>query len=396
MKRLLLLFPFLLVSYEIATYLSNDMYLSALPSIEADFKTTTFLTQASLTTWFLGSASLQLFLGPLSDRYGRRPILLIGGFIFVLASIACALSTNITMLLIARFFEGWGVCSMIVAGYAAIHELYDQAAAIRTLALMGSITILAPALGPVVGAVILQISNSWQAIFWILAIWSSIALLGLLKWMPETNPAEKRHPTALPILLKNYGSLLKNNAFLLNLSSFCLFFGGMIAILSALPFLAITKFGYSPTMYGATQGFVFGGFILGSRSVKKGLEKLGIPKLIAKGLRIAFCGALFSALLFLILPAPYNFMCFILGLAVFAGGGAMTSSSLQRLAIDAATEPMGARMAILSSFISWFGVLASFLISLLNQHGPLMLSGLLILASGLAIFLQWQLRKHKA
>ena len=222
--------------------------------------------------------------------------------------------------------------------------------------------------------------------------------------MPETHLVEKRHPMAIPFLLKNYGAILKNKVFIFNLSSFCLFFSGLIGILSALPFLAITTFHYSPIQYGVSQGFIFGGFILGSLSVKKYLDKLGAQKLISTGLSISFSGALLSAMLFHHLTQVYNFIAFIAGLTIFAAGGAMASSSLQRSAINAATEPMGARMAIFSSFISWSGVIASLSISsfiniivhhALNQNGPLMLSGFLMLAIGSAIILQWRLRYLK-
>ncbi|MFN7097907.1 MAG: MFS transporter, partial [Gammaproteobacteria bacterium] len=146
--RVLKIFPILLALYEVVTYLSNDMYLPALPQLANDLHTTNALAQLSLTTWFLGAASMQLILGPISDRYGRKPVLLIGGIFFVIATLICAMTPDMTTMLIARFFQGCAVCSVTVAGYATIHELYDQKAAMKALALMGSITVLAPAFGP--------------------------------------------------------------------------------------------------------------------------------------------------------------------------------------------------------------------------------------------------------
>jgi len=142
------IFPLLLVIYEIANYLSNDMYLPALPQMMDELGLDAKQAQLTLTAWFFGSASMPLIIGVMADRFGRRPILLLGGMVYVLATIACALSTNGTMLLIARLIEGGMVPSMMVAGYACIHELYEQKEAIRILALMGSISVLAPALGP--------------------------------------------------------------------------------------------------------------------------------------------------------------------------------------------------------------------------------------------------------
>jgi MFS family permease len=104
---------------------------------------------------------------------------------FVIATLVCASTSDIYILLIARFFQGSAVCSVIVAGYAAIHELYDQKEAMKALAIMGSITILAPAFGPLFGSVMLKLFD-WRGIFGFLAVLAVIALTMLYKWMPET------------------------------------------------------------------------------------------------------------------------------------------------------------------------------------------------------------------
>ena len=116
------LYPMLLVFFELGAYLSNDIYLPALPQISLDFETTNALAQMTLTSWFLGSASLFLILGPLSDRIGRRPIILGGICLFALSTLLCALSTSIEMLIFARFVQGMSICSIGLAGYATIHE----------------------------------------------------------------------------------------------------------------------------------------------------------------------------------------------------------------------------------------------------------------------------------
>ena len=191
-QKMLSLFPFLLVFYEISNYLANDMYLPALPQITTDLFTTVHTAQQTLTVFFLGAASLQLFLGPLSDRLGRRPIFFAGGFIFILSTAFCMLATHIHTLLIARFFQGCAVCFIVTAGYSTIHEIYDHIKAIQILAIMASITVIAPAFGPLLGSLVLH-WGSWRWIFGLLLIWACIALLALWFLMPESNPKEKRH-----------------------------------------------------------------------------------------------------------------------------------------------------------------------------------------------------------
>src|SRR5437763_170719 len=133
-EKIFALFPFIFVFYEVTNYLANDMYLPALPTLTGDLNTTIHLAQLTLSTWFFGTASMQLILGPLSDRFGRRPILLGGGLVFIIATLICALSTNIHTLIMARFFQGCAVCSVVTAGYSTIHEIYEHTQAIRILA----------------------------------------------------------------------------------------------------------------------------------------------------------------------------------------------------------------------------------------------------------------------
>ena len=154
-----LVFPLLLALYEIATYLSNDAYLPALPHIARDLNTSHHLIQLTLTTWFMGSASMQLFLGPVCDRIGRRPVLLFGGIVFITSTVGCALTQDVYLLLILRFIQGSTITSMVVAGYATIHDLFNREQAIHTLAVMNSITVLAPSFGPLFGAIILHFTN---------------------------------------------------------------------------------------------------------------------------------------------------------------------------------------------------------------------------------------------
>src|ERR1700722_8603518 len=98
LKKSLVLFPFILVFYEIIHYLANDMYLPALPILAKELKISTHVAQMTITTWFLGAASMHLILGPLSDRIGRRPVLLSGGILFIVSTFYCAMTSDI------RFF----------------------------------------------------------------------------------------------------------------------------------------------------------------------------------------------------------------------------------------------------------------------------------------------------
>jgi Bcr/CflA subfamily drug resistance transporter len=358
-KNNLILFPLLLVFYEMATYLTNDAYLPALPAMVNDLAISQHLAQLTLTTWFAGSASMQLILGPVSDRYGRRPVLFIGGIIFVLSTIVCAATSNIGVLLFFRFFQGATVTSMIVAGYTTIHELFDHAKAIATLAWMFSITVLAPAFGPLFGAVILHFA-SWRWIFWLLALWGGVVLLFLFFKMPETNIRGKDSVMNLKQILKQYKNILLNLNYMRASLSFCFLFGALIAWIAAGPFLIITTFHRSTFEFGLLQVLVFGSYIAGTRFVKPMLKKYSTAFLIRVSLSIAVTG---GALSLLTLYYSQSLSVIIIALMLIAGGTGFASPLLNRTAMESSQEPMGSRMAMYSTLMGLFCIVGSGLIS---------------------------------
>lgn len=378
-SKILSYFPLFLVLYEITNYLANDMYLPALPQIAADLHTTTQLAQQTLTVWFFGTASLQLWIGPLSDRYGRKPIFFIGGLIFMASTLFCILATDVHSLLIARFFQGCAVCFILTAGYSSIHELYSHTRAIQILAIMGSITVIAPAFGPLLGSLILHWFH-WQGIFILLLIWAGIALLALWFFMPESNPKEKRHPLDWQTLYGHYVAILRNPTFMYNTLIFCCTFISMIAWIAVGPFLVITKFHFSPFIFGCFQVMIFGSLILGTQFVKRYVERVGAKKLIQWGLRMAlFSGTLAFSLTWLF---PKFLPGLIMSLMLFTFAASLINNPTHRIAIEACTEPMGIRMAVFSSIMSLSGFVGGLLVGL-TDNGTLLWLGVFLLVSGL-------------
>lgn len=374
-------FPIFLCLFEIAIYLSNDMYLPALPQMMYELKISPYLAQLTLISWLLGTGSTQLILGPISDRYGRRPVVLIAGVIFVVSSLICAFSQHISTLLLGRFIQGCTVCSISVAGYAAIHELYETKQAIRVISLMASITVLAPAFGPLLGSFVLFIGN-WRLIFLILAGWGLISFFSLLTTMPETHHFEKREFFNLSILMKNYLRTLKNKPFLKNTLILCFSSIGIVAWITVSSFLVIDSFKYSPLSYGLMQAFIFLGFIIGSRLVQKNIMVINATKFIHYGLIVTTLSALASVLLAILFP--HFLFGLILSMAAYATGGSLMVGTLNRSAIDACKEPMGVRLSIFSSMISLAIVSGSTLASIIYNGTLLSVSCVLLTVSLLA------------
>lgn len=378
------IFPFLLVLFEMATYLSSDMFLPALPAVSKDLGISHSEAQLTIMYWFLGSVSVQLILGPLADRFGRKPVLCFGGILFIFSTLLCAFATNLHTLLIARFIQGSGICFMAVPGYASIHECYDQKQAIKIIAFMGGISVLAPALGPLVGSLILLFLN-WRWIFGFLFCWALIAVTLLIIWMPETMSVEKRHPLVIKNILKNYFKIITNVNFLKIISVYGLLFSGFITWIVAGPFLVIESFHYSPTVFGLLQGLIFVSFIAASRSVKYFLDWLGLKKLIHLGLGICMLSGVISLILSFLFPT-FMFGA-IITYIIYAFGSGLIFAPLNRLTIEASNEPMGSRMAVFSTFIGGYLSLGTFWVTLFYDGTLLSLSIILLILSLLGFFL---------
>ena len=391
-KSFLLLFPFALVAYEIACYLSNDMYLPALPTFMREFNITPHTAQLTITLWFLGTATLQCFIGPISDRFGRRPVLLAGGLLYVVANAMCALIPDISIILIARYIQGVSVATMIVAGYACIHEVLQKEEAIRIVALMGSITILAPTIGPLVGAVIIHYFN-WQSIFILLAVWAAIALSVLYRVMPEPIQSDNRHSLDIRDITRRFGRVLANKQFMTNLTCFCLLFMVLIAWLTAGPFLIVETFHYTPFMFGIFQALIFGAFMIGTHSVKKLIEHYSITILLIVALVWIGIGNVIAIIGMLGWGGSLSWL--VAGYMCFAAGAGLSFSSFQRFAMEASQEPAGAKMSVFSMGVSWTAVFASVLISLFYHHPFRLLVIMMVVASVFTSVLRWKLVKKK-
>lgn len=380
-----LLFPLLLVFYEIATYLSNDMYLPALPTMMQELGLSTQQAQLTLTIWFLGQASMPLIIGIISDRVGRRPVLLLGGCIYILATLLCANVHNFYLLLVGRFLEGSMVASMLVPGYACIHEMYEQNKAVKILALMGSISVLAPALGPLLGGIILLVTD-WRGIFWVIAAWATIAILFLYQWMPETHPREKCVPIRLTTLFKSYAAILLNLQFMSKMVILGLIFAGWIAWISAGPLLVIKSFHFSEIAFGIIQVCIFAAFIFGNRLVKYLLDWLGLTSLINWGLGITLCGGIL--LLLLAVWFPQTLYPFLIAMLIYSFGSALCFAPLNRSIIESSDQPMGMRVALFAVFLTSFAVIGSALAGQFFNGTLLSLAYIIATAIVLAAFLR--------
>jgi DHA1 family bicyclomycin/chloramphenicol resistance-like MFS transporter len=276
--------------------LATDMYLPALPAIAEGLGAGADQVQLTLSVYMAGFALTQLLCGPLADRYGRRPLLLGGMSIFCLASVLCALSPNIELLLVGRFLQAFGGAVGPVLGRAAVRDIYEPRQAGRIMAYMASTMALAPALAPIVGGMLL-VFFGWASVFVLLAIYAAVMVAVVALILPEPLPLERRqsiHPYAI---LANFRMLLGQRVFLGYTLTNATAFSGLFAFLSGSSFVLIEFLGVAPTAYGFYFAIGVGGFLTGSILGGRLSPQFGTDRLIVIGAVLCAMGGGAMALL---------------------------------------------------------------------------------------------------
>lgn len=231
------------------TPMSVDMYLPSFPEIGRDLGARATDVQLTLSFFFIGLAIGQMIYGPVADRYGRRPPLIVGIVIYIGASLGCALAPDIHALIGFRFLQALGGCVGMVITRSIVRDLFDEKGAARMFAQLMAIMGVAPILAPLLGGQLL-VYASWHAIFWVLTVFGVLNLIAVLAYLKESLPVERQrslHPAAV---LSTYARLLSDRYFMGHALSSSLTFSGMFAYITASPFVFIEYYGVSAQHYG--------------------------------------------------------------------------------------------------------------------------------------------------
>ncbi len=262
--------------------LTTDMYLPSLPDIARQLEASTAQVQLTISAYLIGFAVGQIIYGPLSDRHGRKPVLLAAVALYCAASLACAMSTSIEMLIVARAVQALGGSGGIVLARAIVRDLYSGTRAGRELSLIGSVMALAPVLAPIAGG-ILQTGFGWRSIFYTLvaAGLAGAAIIWLL--LPETLLSRATEPVSASTMLKSYRVVARNPAYLayLALGSTC--YAGLFAWISGASFVLQNLYGLSPFEFGVAFALGSLGFMTGTTLAARLVVKLGLDGVIGLG-----------------------------------------------------------------------------------------------------------------
>ena len=225
--------------------LSTDLYLPALPSMGEYFQASADLTNLTLILFFIFFSAGMLLWGPLSDRYGRRPVLLVGLAIYIVASAACALAWDIGSLVLFRVLQALGGSAASAVATAMVKDAYSGRRRESVLAVVQSMVVISPAVAPVIGAFMLPFT-SWRGLFWMLALIGVVSLAGALM-LEETAP--NRYAGTVRRSFRRLGTVLRNPGFAALLLVFSLVSTASLAFIADSSYIYEDGFGLSAQAY---------------------------------------------------------------------------------------------------------------------------------------------------
>jgi MFS transporter, DHA1 family, multidrug resistance protein len=276
--------------------LSMDMYLPSLPDIGRTLHTPVLQVQLTISSYLFGFAVGQIFYGPVSDRFGRRPVLLAALVVYALATVGCAVAQSINALIALRFLQALGGAGAIVLARAVVRDLYSGVRAGRELSLMGAITGVAPIVAPVIGGA-LQTFFGWRSIFVLLVVCAFVIGATAARLLPETLRERPKTPFSLREMTALYRSVAVHHGFLANLAILTASFVGLFAWISGAPVVMQSAvYGLSPFIFGMTFAIGAGGFVLGTLTAARIVIRFGLDRLIGIGTAAMAVGGLLMAL----------------------------------------------------------------------------------------------------
>jgi len=271
--------------------LSTDMYLPSLPDIARALNASTPEVQLTISTYLVGFACGQILYGPISDRRGRKPVLLAAVALFTAASLVCALSNSIEMLIAARTLQALGGSGAVVLTRAIVRDLYSGVRAGRELSLIGSVMALAPVVAPIGGGV-LQTAFGWRSVFVVLVAAGVAGLAAVWVLLPET--LQRRDAPAASSMLASYRVVASNRVWLVYLGLGTFSYAGLFAWISGASFVLQNLYGLTALMFGFVFAIASFGYLAGTGIAARLVTRFGLDGMTGCGGALLALGGLLA------------------------------------------------------------------------------------------------------
>jgi DHA1 family bicyclomycin/chloramphenicol resistance-like MFS transporter len=268
-----------LVAFSIAAL---DVYIPSMPAMALDLATDAPMVLLTMGGFLAAYAPAQLIAGPLSDRFGRRKVLVGGTAVYIAASIACAYAATIEALIALRLVQAVGACVGPIVGRAMVRDLHELAEAARVLSYVGMALMVAPILAPIVGAWI-EVNLGWRWNFGFMAAFAGVALVAALAFLPETNPNPDRTALQPARMVGNYRIILGDVRFVGYALAIAFAFGGVFSFITASAFILIDLLGFGPQEFSFLFGLCTVGYLAGSFCSTRLTPRRGLDRTILYG-----------------------------------------------------------------------------------------------------------------
>ncbi|MEM6666073.1 MAG: multidrug effflux MFS transporter [Pseudomonadota bacterium] len=340
--------------------LALNMFMPSMPGMQAVFNTDYATIQLTLTLYLVAIGFSQIVFGTLSDRYGRRPVLLCGLALFLGGTLICAAAPTIEILILGRMLQGAGGAVGLALGRAMVRDVYDTR---RSASMIGYVTmamVVAPMFGPLIGG-LLDVRFGWQAGFLLLLVLGTGVTAYIWATLPETNL--KLSTEGFGPLARSAGTLVRMPAFLGYAGALSFASASFFAFLAGAPYVVVEVMGHPPSVYGAyfmmgAFGYMSGNFLSGRFS-----ERFGADRMIAAGNGVGILGA--SILLANLVFTELSLLGLFIPMAILALSNGMVLPNATAKAISVRPDLAGSAAGICGAAQLGIGALATVIVGAL-------------------------------
>ncbi len=366
-----------------------NMFMPAIPAMRADLATDTTTVQLAISLYLAATAVGMLVHGPLSDRFGRRPVLMVGLVMYILGSLVCVFAPTVEVLLSARIVQAIGSSAGMTLSRAIVRDCFDRE---RSASMIGYVTMgmaIAPAVSPGIGGVLSEIFD-WRATFAAMCVFGVGTFLYALASLHETNPRAGQ-PIRAGALLRSFAALLSIPAFWKFSGTAALASAVFFAFIGGAPHIAPTVLGISPAVYGAYSALLSIGYILGNFLSGRYSARVGIPRMIHIG-NVVTLAALPLMALAAALEAHHPVWFFGAMMLVSVGNGVCLPSAIAG-AVSVRPDLAGAASGLTGAFHISLGAAATVIVGALLDAAlwpgtvwpvlaPMIVAGILAVVTG--------------
>lgn len=378
--------PLMLAFLTAMSPLAIDMYLPAMGVMAGDLHTDIHLIELSISAYLLGFAIGQLTGGPLSDRYGRRPLIIVGLTIFAFSSFLLSRADTLEYLLWIRGFQalGGGLATVNVA--AIVRDIFKGPEVARTLSIISMITMMAPLLAPMFGAFTLGVSG-WRTIFLILSVYGTVALI-LLTWqLPESHPRQNR---TRHFPLQDYKRVITHPRARRLIAAISLSFSGMFIFVTASPYLYMEHFQQSPSHFPWLFGANILVMMVMNRINMKLVGKYSSQQLLTVGLSIQAICAVTMCSLFILIPSVSIWVILPL-MMMFIGTMGLIGANCTAMILHHFRDISATANAVTGVIQFCGGALAGVIWAHLHNGTPVPMLALMVTTAAIALLMLWRI-----